>query len=83
MTKQKFTVVPADLISQTEAARIRGVSPQAITDLIDRGRLTVYEVAGKRLLSRGEVENYATGQPGPKPRRGELGKARGRLPKAA
>jgi excisionase family DNA binding protein len=44
-----------DLITTTKAAELRGVSQQAITDLIRRGRLHVVEIAGKRLLRRSEV----------------------------
>jgi predicted DNA-binding protein (UPF0251 family) len=45
-------------ISQAEAARIRGVSYQAITDLIKRGRLTTAIVAGRPVVLRAEVENF-------------------------
>jgi excisionase family DNA binding protein len=45
-------------ISQAEAARIRGVSYQAITDLIKRGRLTTAIVAGRPVVLRSEVENF-------------------------
>jgi excisionase family DNA binding protein len=44
-----------DLITVTKAAELRGVSQQAITDLIRRGRLHTVEIAGKRLLRRSEV----------------------------
>jgi excisionase family DNA binding protein len=47
-----------DLISQTEAARLRGVSPEAIADLIRRGRLSPVDVGGKRFLRRSEVESF-------------------------
>jgi predicted DNA-binding protein (UPF0251 family) len=45
-------------ISQAEAARIRGVSYQAITDLIKRGRLSTAIVAGRPVVLRAEVENF-------------------------
>jgi hypothetical protein len=45
-------------ISQVEAARIRGVSKQAIADLIRRGRLTTVSVAGRTLVLRSEVEAF-------------------------
>lgn len=44
-----------DLITTTKAAELRGVTQQAITDLIRRGRLQTVEIAGKRLLRRSEV----------------------------
>jgi excisionase family DNA binding protein len=45
-------------ISQAEAARIRGVSKQAIADLIKRGRLTAVSVAGRTLVLCSEVEAF-------------------------
>jgi hypothetical protein len=45
-------------VSQAEAARIRGVSNQAIADLIKRGRLTTVSVAGRILVLRSEVEGF-------------------------
>jgi excisionase family DNA binding protein len=56
-----------DLISQAEAARIRGVSRQAISDLVQRGKLAGYEIAGRVLVSRKEVENFKEGTRGPPP----------------
>jgi hypothetical protein len=47
-----------DFISQADAARIRGVSNQAIADLIRRGRLTPVKVAGRILVLRSEVEAF-------------------------
>ena len=47
-----------DMISQADAARIRGVTPQAIGHLIRTGKLRVVTVAGRRLVFRSEVENY-------------------------
>jgi hypothetical protein len=45
-------------ISQAEAAGIRGVSKQAIADLIRRGRFTTVTIAGRRLVIRSEVEEF-------------------------
>lgn len=47
-----------DMISISEAAQIRAVSHGAIQDLIKRGRLSAFEVGGRRLLSRKEVESF-------------------------
>ena len=58
------TITPSDWISQAEAARIRGVTRQAIHRLIQRGRLTVMEVGGHVLVSREEVENFEPREPG-------------------
>jgi len=52
-------------ISQAEAARIRGVSKQAIADLIKRGRLSKATVAGRSLVLLSEVMEFA-----PKPKLG-------------
>ncbi|HXC95399.1 MAG TPA: helix-turn-helix domain-containing protein [Edaphobacter sp.] len=48
-----------EFISQAEAARFRGVSKQAIANLIQRGRLTTVKIAGRTLLLRSEVETFA------------------------
>ncbi len=53
-------------VSQSEAARIRRVTPQAIGRLIKKGRFRTLQIAGKVLLDRREVENYKakpTGRP--------------------
>jgi excisionase family DNA binding protein len=47
-----------DMISISDAAQIRGVSHGAIQDLIKRGRLSSFEIGGRRLLSRKEVESF-------------------------
>ena len=54
-------------ISQAEAARLRGVSKQAIANLIKRGRLSTIEVAGRSLVLKNEVTSFVakprTGRP--------------------
>ncbi len=55
--KQKADLTQ-DLVSISEAARLRGVSPQAIDDLLARGRLASVEVAGRRLLLRSDVMKF-------------------------
>jgi excisionase family DNA binding protein len=57
----------SDLISQAEAARIRGVSRAAIRDLIRRERLSSVSVGGRELVYRSEVEAFEKEKPGPKP----------------
>lgn len=57
-----------DLITQAEAARLRGVTRSAIGYLISQGRLETYERFGMRLVSRREVETYAPLKPGPAPK---------------
>jgi len=51
-------------ISQSEAARIRGVSQEAIARLIKKGRFRVLRIADKVLLNRYEVQAYKTKPPG-------------------
>lgn len=58
--------VMSDLISQAEAARIRGVSRAAIRDLIRRGRLRSFNLAGRELVYRSEIEIFEKDKPGPK-----------------
>lgn len=47
-----------DWISQVEAARMRGVSKQAIAKLIRRNRLSAREIGGRMLVRRSEVEAF-------------------------
>jgi len=64
LSKKRF--VTKEWVSQSEAARIRKVTPQAIGRLIKKGRFRTLEIAGKVLLDRREVENYKprpTGRP--------------------
>ena len=55
-----------DLITQSEAARIRGISLPSINELVRRGRLRSKEVFGKKLVYRSEVEAFEKEKPGPK-----------------
>ncbi len=48
-------ILPADWISQAEAAQLRGVSRQAISKLVRQGRLSSIVVGGHTLVSRAEV----------------------------
>jgi|HubBroStandDraft_1064217.scaffolds.fasta_scaffold29856_3 excisionase family DNA binding protein len=60
----KSTVSLEDWISQAEAARIRGVSRQAIARLVKQGRFNVLRVGGKTLLNRPEVKAFKPNRPG-------------------
>ena len=55
-----------ELITPTQAARIRGVTRAAIASLIKRQRLHTIEIAGRPFLRRSDVENFAPEKPGPK-----------------
>lgn len=58
MTTIKSSGDTDDWISQAEAARIRGVSKQAIAKLISRNRLPAREIGGRMLVRRSEVEAF-------------------------
>ncbi|MGB7923434.1 MAG: hypothetical protein WCF57_09335 [Pyrinomonadaceae bacterium] len=62
-----------DLITLQEAAKIRGRTLSAITELVRRGRLRAYEKFGRKLLSRREVKTLEDkrGWPKGKPRKEE------------
>jgi len=65
-TFSKHKLVEDKWISQAEAARIRGVSPQAIGRLLNKGRFRTLQIGGRVLLDRRDVENYKpkrTGRP--------------------
>lgn len=49
---------PKELVSQATAARMRGVSKQAIEGLIKRGRLTPVVIDDHTFLFKKEVEDY-------------------------
>lgn len=49
---------PKDLVTYTTAAEIRGVSVQAISRLVQRGRLEMIEIDRHKFVSRKAVENY-------------------------
>ena len=59
-----MTIRIEDLVSQTEAAEMRGVSVQAISHLIKAGRFQTVQVSGKTFLLREEVASYKPGRGG-------------------
>lgn len=62
----KKGIAPSDWISQAEAARLRGVSRQAISKLVRQGRLMTIEIGGRRLVNRVEVIAFKP-RPGGRP----------------
>ncbi|WP_353068792.1 helix-turn-helix domain-containing protein [Tunturibacter empetritectus] len=58
---------PDDWVSQAEAARIRGVSRQAIARLVKKGRLHVWPVGGRTLVRRVEIETFEPEPAGRRP----------------
>ena len=63
-TLSKKDLAADEWVSQSEAARIRGVTPQAIENLMKKGRFRTLSIGGKVLLDRREVENYKAKQTG-------------------
>ena len=72
------TLDPSQWVSQAEAAEMRGVTRQAIADLVKKGRFQTLAIAGKILLKRSEVEAFQAKPPGPvpKPKQSKRKKAR-------
>jgi excisionase family DNA binding protein len=65
----KSTVNQLIWISQAEAARLRDISPQSISELVKRGRFTTMMVGARKFLKRSEVESFEPQLPGPDPKR--------------
>jgi predicted XRE-type DNA-binding protein len=57
-----------ELISVSEAAKIRGVTTTAIHNLIKRGRLRSKEISGEVFVFKSEVENFERAKPGRQPK---------------
>ena len=55
---------PSEMVSQQQAAKMRGVSTQAIQYLIKQGRFTVVEIGERKFLFRKEVEAFEPRPPG-------------------
>lgn len=51
-------VEPSEWISQAEAARLRGVSRQAIAKLVSSGRLRTLEIGGRAFVLKTDVLNF-------------------------
>ena len=55
---------PSNWISQAEAARIRNVTRQAISQLVKAGRIRTLEIGGRTLVQRQDVEEFSPLPPG-------------------
>jgi hypothetical protein len=62
--RRKVKFNPEDLVRQTTAARMRGVSTQAIVRLVQRGKLTKVVIDGYTFVLRDEVEKFKPGRSG-------------------
>lgn len=54
----RITIDLDDLISQKDAAELRGCSTQTINSLVKRRKLKAYVIAGKTFLSKKDVKTY-------------------------
>lgn len=64
MTKKKQSAreaAPEDLITQTEAADLRGVDLGVVNQWVRRERVRSFDMYGRRLVSRSEVMSYDPG----------------------
>jgi excisionase family DNA binding protein len=61
------SISPDEWISQSEAARLRGVSRQAICGLVERKRLTTLEIGSRLLVRRKEIEQFKPNRAGRRP----------------
>lgn len=59
---------PDEWVSQVAAAQMRGISRQAIADLVTRGRLRTLVIAGKVLVRKSDVAGFQPKPPGPPPK---------------
>ena len=67
MGSQRQPVFDAgEWITKAEAARVRGVTRQAIAKLVGKGKLATLEIAGHTLVKRADVEAYKP-EPGGRP----------------
>ena len=55
-------------ITKAQAARVRGVTRQAIAKLVSKGKLATLKIAGHTLVKRADVEAYKA-EPGGRPTR--------------
>ncbi|MEX2111199.1 MAG: hypothetical protein WD802_11375 [Gemmatimonadaceae bacterium] len=70
MSTHSSPFLQQEWISQADAARLRGVSRQAIARLIARGRLQTISVAGYLLVRRADVLGFKPRTPGRRKKKG-------------
>ncbi len=64
---ESLSIDPAEWISQTHAAGVRGVTRQAIARLVKRGRLRTVTIGGHTLVHRDDVVNFEPREAGRPP----------------
>ena len=57
-SQRQPVLYPHEWITKAAAARIRGVTRQAIAKLVSKGKLATLEIAGGTLVKRADVEAY-------------------------
>ena len=77
--RPKESVEPGAWISQAAAAQMRGISRQAIADLVARGRFQTLEIGGKVLVRRSDVAEFTAMTRALRPRRKNHPKERKRV----
>ncbi|MDA8169426.1 MAG: helix-turn-helix domain-containing protein [Nitrospiraceae bacterium] len=55
---EKILIDPEDWITIAEAARLRHISRQAISNLVRRGRLETLKIAGYTLVKKSSVLSF-------------------------
>jgi excisionase family DNA binding protein len=69
MSTNLLTTDLEDWVSQSEAARLRGTTRQAIARLVARGRISVLAVGGRKLVRRSEIIAFEATPAGRKSKR--------------
>lgn len=57
-TNKMNKISTEEWITQSEAARVRGVSRQAINNLIKKGRIKTIKVSSVILVDKKDIENF-------------------------
>ena len=65
-TKKEISLLPSEWVSPADAARIRGVTRQAIMKLMKQGRIETAEIGGKKLVRLSAVSDFKPNPPGRK-----------------
>jgi hypothetical protein len=68
MSRDFSSESPEDWISQSEAARLRGVTRQAIASLIETKRVQTLEIGGRLLVRRQDIEQFEPKKAGRRPK---------------
>lgn len=67
-TNKRVAIDPLDWVTQSEAARLRNVTRQAIARLVGNGRLRTLDIGGRSFVNRADVLAFQPHRAG-RPRR--------------